>query len=59
MHDFESFLQASPPEFVDSIPEYGIQDSQYTMIEFAKKYFRQSPKFKRWVNNKYWLVNFQ
>ncbi|XP_055507878.1 unconventional myosin-XV [Leucoraja erinacea] len=46
MHDFESFLQASPPEFVDSIPEYGIQDSQYTMIEFAKKYFRQSPKFK-------------
>ncbi|XP_032896838.1 unconventional myosin-XV [Amblyraja radiata] len=38
--------EASPPEFVDSIPEYGIQDSQYTMIEFAKKYFRKSPKFK-------------
>ncbi|XP_041062874.1 unconventional myosin-XV [Carcharodon carcharias] len=39
--------EASPPssEFVDSIPEYVLQDNQYTMIEFAKKYFRQPHKW--------------
>ncbi|XP_069763279.1 unconventional myosin-XV isoform X2 [Narcine bancroftii] len=40
--------EASPPEseFVDSTPEYGLPDNQYTMTEFAKKYFRQPQKLK-------------
>eukprot|EP00061_Rhincodon_typus_P019000 g48421.t1 len=40
--------KASPPvnELMESIPEYVLQDNQYTMIEFAKKYFRQPHKLK-------------
>ncbi|XP_048465678.1 unconventional myosin-XV [Rhincodon typus] len=40
--------EASPPvnELMESIPEYVLQDNQYTMIEFAKKYFRQPHKLK-------------
>ncbi|XP_072916951.1 unconventional myosin-XV [Hemitrygon akajei] len=40
--------EASPPvsTFMDSIPDYGLQDNQYTMTEFAKKYFRQSQNLR-------------
>ncbi|XP_043567559.1 unconventional myosin-XV [Chiloscyllium plagiosum] len=40
--------EASPPvsELIESIPEYVLQDNQYTMTEFAKKYFRQPHKLK-------------
>ncbi|GCC27257.1 hypothetical protein chiPu_0005681 [Chiloscyllium punctatum] len=40
--------EASPPfsELIESIPEYVLQDNQYIMTEFAKKYFRQPHKLK-------------
>ncbi|GCB73718.1 hypothetical protein scyTo_0002799 [Scyliorhinus torazame] len=44
--------ETSPPvnEFVESIPEYILHDSQCTMIEFAKKYFRPPHKLKSEFN---------
>ncbi|XP_067859862.1 unconventional myosin-XV [Heptranchias perlo] len=44
--------EASPTvsEYVESLPQYVIQNNQYTMIEFAKKYFRQVHKFKSEFN---------